>query len=96
MVLKLQSSYWPLSLVVLVMLTAAWVAFSIPASGQPSYLAHAVTADLAITAPLLYLFLIRKTTIPKLTVLPCFFLGLLIAHHVRQRGGSNYPFLDHR
>lgn len=86
MVLKLQSSYWPLSLVVLVILTAIWAAFNIPTSGQPSYLAHAVTADLAITAPLLYLFLIRKTTIPKLTVVPCFLLGLLIAHTVLPEG----------
>ncbi len=90
MVLRIQSSYWPLSLVVLVMLTAVWVAFSIPTSGQPSYLAHAVTADLAITAPLLYLFLIRKTTIPKLTVLPCFFLGLLIAHSVLPAGERSF------
>ena len=90
MVLKLQSSYWSLSLVALVILTAVWAALNIPMSGQPTYLAHAVTADLAITAPLLYLFLIRNTTIPKLTVIPCFFLGLLIAHNVLPQGERDF------
>lgn len=82
MVAKIQNNYWPLGLVLLVILTAVAISFSISASANPSQLANAVTADLAITAPILYFFLIRKTSISKLTVVPCFIVGLLIAHLV--------------
>ncbi len=41
--------------------------------------AVAVTYDLTLTAPLIYLFLIRKTQIPKLTVIPVFVLGVVTA-----------------
>jgi len=82
MVAKIQNNYWPLGLVLLVILTAVAISFSISTSANPGQLANAVTADLAITAPILYFFLIRKTSIPKLTVVPCFIVGLLIAHLV--------------
>lgn len=93
MVAKVQNNYWSLSLVLLVVLTAIAVSFGIATSAHPSQLANAVTADLAITAPILYFLLIRKTTIPNLTVVPCFFLGLLIAHLVlpaTERGLLNF------
>ncbi len=41
--------------------------------------AVAVTYDLTLSAPLIYLFLIRKTGIPKLTVIPVFIFGVLTA-----------------
>lgn len=82
MVAKIQNNYWSLSLVLFVMLTAIAVSFGIGSSTNPSQLANAVTADLAITAPILYFLLIRKTNIPNLTVVPCFIVGLLIAHMV--------------
>lgn len=82
MVAKIQNNYWPLGLVLLVILTAIAVSFSIHSSSNPGQLANAVAADLAITAPVLYFLLIRKTNIPNLTVIPCFIVGLLIAHLV--------------
>ncbi|NRB48721.1 MAG: hypothetical protein HRU41_13675 [Saprospiraceae bacterium] len=82
MVAKIQNNYWPLSLVLLVILTAIGVSFGISTSAAPSQLANAVTADLAITAPVLYFLVIRRTKVPNLTVVPCFILGLLIAHLV--------------
>ncbi|MBX2876485.1 MAG: hypothetical protein KTR30_30475 [Saprospiraceae bacterium] len=82
MVAKIQNNYWPLGLVLLVILSAIAISFSIGSSTQPGQLANAVAADLAITAPLLYFLLIRKTSIPNLTVVPCFLIGLLIAHLV--------------
>ena len=42
-------------------------------------LAIGVTYDLTLSAPLLYLFLIRKTKISKLTVIPVFTVCMLIA-----------------
>lgn len=82
MVAKIQNNYWPLGLVLLVILSAIAISFGIHSSSNPSQLANAVTADLAITAPVLYFLLIRKTNIPNLTVIPCFIVGLLIAHLV--------------
>lgn len=82
MLAKIQSNYWPLGFVLLVIGVAVGASFNMDLSAQPSHLANAITADLAITAPILYFFLIRKTTIPKITVLPCFIMGLGIAHMV--------------
>ena len=82
MVAKIQNNYWPLGLVLLVILSAIAISFGISTSAHPSQLANAVTADLAITAPALYFLVIRRTSIPNFTVVPCFILGLLIAHLV--------------
>ncbi|WP_412984521.1 hypothetical protein [Pontimicrobium sp. IMCC45349] len=42
-------------------------------------LAFAITADLLLTLPLVYFFSIRKTNIPKTTVVPILILGIVIA-----------------
>lgn len=42
-------------------------------------LAIGITYDLTILSPLIYLFLIRKTSIPKITTLPFFIGGIVIA-----------------
>jgi hypothetical protein len=44
----------------------------------PGKLSFAITTDLILTIPLLYFLLIRKTNIPKLTVVPVFILGLIL------------------
>ncbi|MEM1323153.1 MAG: hypothetical protein AAGG75_23005 [Bacteroidota bacterium] len=49
---------------------------------DPSGLSTAITFDLLLTSPLLYLFLIRNTTISKLTALPFFVVGLLVASFI--------------
>jgi len=42
-------------------------------------LSTAVTLDLTVTAPLLYFLVIRRTRVPKMTVVRVFVLGLLLA-----------------
>lgn len=41
-----------------------------------------ITLDLVVTIPLVYFFLIRKTHIPKTTVVPLFVIGLLVGYTV--------------
>ncbi|MEL6970871.1 MAG: hypothetical protein AAFZ63_03805 [Bacteroidota bacterium] len=49
---------------------------------EPNLLALALCGDLMITSPLLYYLLVRKTAIPKITVLSVFILGLIIASYL--------------
>ncbi len=42
-------------------------------------LSLAITIDLLLTVPLLYFFLIRKKSIPNITIVPVFGLGMIIA-----------------
>lgn len=44
-------------------------------------LSLAITADLLITIPLIYFLLIRKTEIPKTTIVPLMIIGLLIGSY---------------
>ncbi|MDN5205031.1 hypothetical protein QQ008_26820 [Fulvivirgaceae bacterium BMA10] len=46
---------------------------------EPSALALGITYDLTLTAPLIYLLLIWKRNIPKITVVPFFVAGVIIA-----------------
>ena len=64
-----------------IIFTSVCIAFSPLLILYPE-LAVGVTYDLALTTPLLYLFLIRKKEIPKITVLPIFFLGVTIASFI--------------
>lgn len=48
----------------------------------PEALAIGITCDLALTSPLVYLFLIRNKPIPKTTVVPFFVIGLWIATYL--------------
>ncbi len=50
---------------------------SIELSGDRG-LSYAITADLLLTVPLIYLLLIRNTTIPKTTVVLILVAGLVI------------------
>ena len=43
-------------------------------------MAMAITCDLTITLPLVYLFLIWKKSIPKITAVPVFILGIVLSH----------------
>ena len=45
---------------------------------HPDSLSIGITFDLLITAPLVYFLLIRKTTIPKTTIVPFLILGVII------------------
>jgi len=45
---------------------------------SPDYLALGITVDLLLIVPLIYFLLIRKTSIPKTTIVPFLILGILI------------------
>ncbi len=44
----------------------------------PVILSRAVTIDLVLSIPLIYYLIIRKTTIPKITIVPLFLIGIFI------------------
>lgn len=65
----------------LIIFCATTIAFT-PFFAQHPELAIGITYDLTLSAPLLYLFLIRKTKIPKITVVPFFTVGIIIASFI--------------
>jgi hypothetical protein len=64
----------PFLLIALVIVIAKSAAFN----SYPNKLAIGITLDLVLTIPLFYFLLIRKTSIPKITVVPCLIIGLVI------------------
>ena len=50
----------------------------------------AITTDLLLTVPLIYFLLIRKTNIPKTTVIPIMIAGLLIGSYFLPKDSQNY------
>lgn len=50
----------------------------------------AITADLILIVPLVYFLLIRKTSIPKTTVIPMMVLGLAIGTYFLPKEGQTY------
>ncbi len=63
----------------LVLATSTWIVQSGRLAAEPDLLSLAVTLDLTLLLPGLYLLAIRRTRIPKLTVLPVLILCLLVA-----------------
>ncbi len=55
------------------------ITFTAGFKSNGSMLSLAIIGDLLITAPVVYLFLIRKTSVSKLTVLRVLFVGILVA-----------------
>lgn len=53
----------------------------------------AITADLLLTVPLIYFLLIRKTDIPKTTVVPVMVIGLLIGTYLLPKESQTYLML---
>lgn len=53
-------------------------------------LALAISIDLLLTVPLVYFLLIRKTSIPKTTVVPIMLLGLLLGSVFLPKESQNY------
>lgn len=56
--------------------------------GTNQTLSLAITADLLLTVPLVYFLLIRKTAIPKTTVIPIMIAGLLIGTYFLPKEGQ--------
>lgn len=65
----------PVCLIGLVALISKSAIFHI----NPRPVSIGITLDLLLTVPVTYYLLIRRTTIPKITVLPFFVIGLLVA-----------------
>lgn len=74
---------WHNFIVVGIPLTLLLFAFILVRTPQfldnPSDLSIGLTLDLLITMPLLYFLVIRKTTIPKISVLSVFIIGIIVA-----------------
>ena len=60
-----------------IMLTAFAIVSSNAFQTNPRELAMAITIDLTLLSPVLYLLLIRKTNLPNITVVPVFVLGMI-------------------
>jgi len=69
-----------LGLPLLVMLVCTIIVYSPFFAAHSTRLSTAVTLDLTVTAPLLYFFAIRKTAVPRMTVI-----------RVRDGGGKLWP-----
>jgi len=61
-----------------IILASVFLALS-PLMEQYPDLAIGITYDLTLTAPLLYFLFIRKKKIPKITIVPLFILGVILA-----------------
>ena len=64
----------PLSIIGIMVLITKLPAFN----ANPSSLSTGITFDLLLTVPLIYFLLIRKTNIPKTTVVPLLIIGVII------------------
>ena len=53
-------------------------------------LSLAITADLLLTIPFIYYLLIRKTSIPKTTVIPFIILGVIVGTFILPEANQNY------
>ncbi|SHG41486.1 hypothetical protein [Winogradskyella jejuensis] len=51
-------------------------------SAHPSQFSNLITADVLLTIPFVYLILIRKTDIPKFTVVPVTIIGVVLASYI--------------
>lgn len=73
----------------LVILSSIFIALS-PLLKQYPELATAITYDLTLTAPLLFLLLARKKTISKLKVVPFFIGGTILASYLLPESGQEH------
>lgn len=60
---------------------------------NPNVFSLAITLDLLLTVPIIYCLLIRKTKIPKTTVVPMVILGLIIGTHILPADNQYYLIL---
>ena len=58
------------------------LAYYVPLESNPDYLSVAIILGLVLTSPLIYFLLIRKTTVPKVTVVPIFIIGVIVASYI--------------
>lgn len=76
----LTRSILPFFLLAAAIITTTWYIVNSSAFAErPALLAMASTIDLTLLIPLIYFLCIRKSTIPKVTVIPMFILSLVLA-----------------
>lgn len=89
--------------VFVIMLTAFGIVSSEAFQSNPKALAMAVTVDLTLLSPVMYLLLVRKTNLPNITVVPVFVLGMIVTglilpgqHHATLQLVETYflPFVE--
>ncbi|SOE23802.1 hypothetical protein SAMN06298216_4184 [Spirosomataceae bacterium TFI 002] len=61
-----------------------------PLITESSLFTFGITADLVLTVPLVYFLLIRKTDIPKTTVVPVMILGLVVGTYFLPKESQTY------
>ena len=67
-----------------------WLATSAAFERHADALSVGITADLLLLVPLIYLLLIRKTSIPKTTVVPVLVLGVVVASMILPKEQQGY------
>lgn len=73
-----QKNIFIVGIPVLIIVSMIWIAQSSFFKSAPDTLAIGITADLLLTVPFVYFLLIRKTKIPKTTIVPFLILGMII------------------
>lgn len=79
MIKKLQLEHLKFGIPLLIILFLAILPKTQAFQGAPADMSMAILLDLLITVPIVYFFVIRKTKIPKFTVIYPFLIGILIA-----------------
>lgn len=79
---KKKSFFLVFTIPLIIVLTSIFLAKQFENSYQYNYLSKAILFDLILTLPIVYFFSIRKSKIPKTTIIPIFFIGLLIASKI--------------
>ncbi len=72
-----------LFIILALIMTSSWV-------GESPILDLAITADLLLTIPFIYFLLIRKTSVPKTTIVPMIILGLVLGSYFLPISSQTY------
>ena len=75
----LTTRFLPFGVPLILIAPMIFLASSTAFQQNPDMLSMGITIDLILTGPLLYFLLIRKRDIPKITVVPLFIIGLVVA-----------------
>ncbi len=79
---KISSSLLIFGIPLLIISSMILIASSKLFQNDPHAMSIGLTIDLLFTAPIIYFFLIKKKNIPKITMVPFFVLGLVVASNI--------------
>ena len=88
--ISLQKQLLIIGIPLLMILLLVFITKSSMFSLNPNELSLGITLDLLITTPLAYFLLIRKTNIPKTTIVPLLFIGLIIGSIILPSENQHY------